>query len=145
MASKKDKENKNTNSKKRDRPDAKEWRWEDTELADEEMTSMLSTDVKQLLLTRGEKKQNIKGKKVDIIKYLKEKYDVELTEPLGDLTVKELQAELRLRKMDDTQAKKDILIQRLKGEIETTVRYDHFTLSINIPFGISYISHSLPH
>jgi len=124
MASKKDKDSTkstNSNSKKRDRPEAKEWQWEDTELANEETTTMLAQDVKQLLLTRGEKKQNLKGKKVDIIKYLKEKYDVDLEEPLTDLTVKELQAELRLRKLDDTQAKKDILIMRLKGEIDATV------------------------
>jgi len=120
MSSKKDKENsKNTNSKKRDRPEAKEWQWEDTELADEETTSMLAQDVKQLLLTRGEEKTNLKGKKIDIIKYLKEKYTVDLDEPLSNLTVKELQAELRLRKLDDTQAKKDILVKRLKGEIES--------------------------
>ena len=140
MSSKKDKDsNKNTNSKKRDRPEAKEWQWEDTVLADPEGdTKMLASDIKQLLLTRGEKKQNLKGKKVDIIKYLKEKHTVELDEPLTDLTVKELQAELRLRKLDDSQAKKETLIKRLKGEIDATVRifepHSISPLSIHCPF-----------
>jgi len=120
MSSKKDKENnKNTNSKKRDRPEGKEWQWEDTILADENSTTMLASDVKQLLLTRGEEKTNLKGKKIEVIKYLKEKYTVDLKEPLTQLTVNELRAELRLRKLDDSQAKKDILIGRLKGEIES--------------------------
>mmetsp|Transcript_71309 Transcript_71309/g.64015 ORF Transcript_71309/g.64015 Transcript_71309/m.64015 type:complete len:241 (-) Transcript_71309:39-761(-) len=117
--SKKD-SNKNSKSKKRDSPDEKEWDWSDTALADASKELMLATDVKQLLLTRGEKKQNLKGKKHDMIEFLKEKYDVELKEPIEDLTVKEISCELRLRLLDDSPAKKDILIQRLKGEIDAT-------------------------
>ena len=43
-----------------------------------------------------------------MIETLKEKYDVELKEPIEDLTVKELSCELRLRLLDDSPAQKDI-------------------------------------
>ena len=118
--SKKD-SNKNSKSKKRDHSEQKEWDWSDTVLADPSKELMLAVDVKQLLLTRGEKKQNLKGKKHDMIEFLKEKYDVELKEPIEDLTVKELTCELRLRNLDDSSAQKKVLIQRLKGEIDATV------------------------
>ena len=118
--SKKD-SNKNSKSKKRDKPEEKEWDWSDTILADPSEDLMLANDVKQLLITRGEKKQKLKGKKQDMIEFLKEKYDVELKEPIEELTVKELVCELRLRNLDDSAAQKKVLIQRLKGEIDATV------------------------
>merc|ERR1712113_306988 len=71
---------------------------------------------KQLLITRGEQKQNLKGKKAEMIEYLKEKYSVNLKEAFKNLTCKELIVELRLRGLNDTPAKKDLLIARLKGE-----------------------------
>ena len=84
------------------------WEWEDTLLAQPELGLMFAVDVKQLLLTRGERKQNLKGKKIDMIRFLKEKYDVALNEELEALTVKELTVELRLRNLDDSCAlKKD--------------------------------------
>eukprot|EP01083_Nonionella_stella_P075067 203848_1 len=117
MASKKDKD---TKSRKRDKPEEKEWEWEDTLLKDSKDTKLLAEDVKQLLITRGEKKQNLKGKKVEMIEFLKEKYDVELKDRFEDLTCKELVVELRLRGLYDGAAKKNILVQRLKGEIDAS-------------------------
>lgn len=112
-SSKKDngKKESNKNSKKRDKPDGASW--DETALME-----MLAQDVRQLLVNRGEKKQSLKGKKAEMVGYLKEHYDVELKDDFDDLTVKELMVELRLRKLDDSSAKKDILIQRLRGEID---------------------------
>lgn len=124
MSKKDNKSNKENKNKKRDRPDQKDWDWSDTALADSSADLMLATDVKQLLLTRGEPKSNLKGKKQEMIEFLKEKYEVdEFKVDIEDLTVKEMVCELRLRKLDDSAAKKDILIQRLKGEIDATVNY----------------------
>eukprot|EP01083_Nonionella_stella_P235256 827426_1 len=119
MTTKKDNKKDSTNkNKKRDKPDEKEWEWEDTELKDPNETPLLAQDIKQLLITRGEEKTKLKGKKSEMIEYLKEKYTVQLNEKFERLTCKELIVELRLRGLTDTPAKKDILIARLKGERE---------------------------
>ena len=134
----KDKDSKN---KKRDKPEEKEWSWKDTALADPANTSMLAQDVKQLLITRGEKKQNLKGKKAEMIEYLKDKYEVDLAEDIKSLTVKELLVELRLRKLDDSSATKDILQKRLSGEIDATVKiFKIFSIFYNSFFYHSYHS-----
>merc|ERR1712228_929912 len=98
----------------------KEWKWDETQLKDSNNTPLKVEDVKQLLITRGEKKQNLKEKKCEMIEFLKEKYDVSLNEPLKDLTNKELLAELKLRGLNDIPAKKSILIQRINGEIDAS-------------------------
>ena len=124
MSLNRDSKNEGNNSnknRKRDFPEDKEWQWEDTALADPKNTSMLAQDVKTLLLTRGEKQKNLKGRKEEMIGYLKENHQVELKEDWYEYNVKELIVELRLRKLDDSQAKKDILVQRLKGEIDASV------------------------
>ena len=102
------------------------WEWADTCLATADANgydTFLAADVKRLLMTRGERKQSIKGNKVDMIEYLKEKHEVELKVELieyEDLTVMELMCELRLRNLDVTPDRKVILIQRLRGEINGT-------------------------
>merc|ERR1719384_3082480 len=55
-----------------------------------------------------------------MIEYLKEKYTVGLKEKFECLTCKELIVELRLRGLNDGPAKKDILVSRLKGEIDAS-------------------------
>mmetsp|Transcript_16710 Transcript_16710/g.25860 ORF Transcript_16710/g.25860 Transcript_16710/m.25860 type:complete len:254 (+) Transcript_16710:93-854(+) len=119
---KKDKEVANAKNKKRDSPDDEEVvNWDATALKDSENTRLLSEDVRQLLITRGELKKNLGGKKIEMIEYLKEKHDVGLVpkykENVDELTKKELQCELRLRNLDDSEAKKETLIKRLNGEI----------------------------
>eukprot|EP01084_Bolivina_argentea_P214966 364910_1 len=89
--------------------------WSNTELKDANTTPLLARDVKQLLITRGEERKNLKGKKSEMIEYLKEKYTVQLNEEFEELTCKEIIVELRLRGLNDTPAKKCILIARLKG------------------------------
>ena len=116
------KENESLNEKeKRKVSSTSQWNWNNTALADLSEDLMSASDIKQLLLTRGEKKENLKGKKRDAIEFLKEKYDVELKQPLEDLSIKELLCELRLRQLDDTPAERMILIQRLRDGIPSRI------------------------
>merc|ERR1712232_608564 len=96
------------------------WKWEETQLKDSNDTPLLADDVKQLLLNRGEKSKNLQGKKVDMIEFLKEKYDVKLKDPIEKFSVKQIIPELKLRGLNTITAKKSILIQRMKGEIDAT-------------------------
>jgi len=117
MTTKKNKENKE-NKKKRKSPEEKEWKWDDTILEKEDGDIvLLATDIKQLLITRGVDRKELKSKKENI-KNLKENFSVQLDEDFDQYTSKELCAELKLRNMNSLNAKKSILIQRLNGEID---------------------------
>eukprot|EP01084_Bolivina_argentea_P265655 450392_1 len=97
------------NQDKNVKMDKKEWNWDNTKV-----DSLKGPDIKQLLITRGEKKSNVQGKKSQLTKYLKEKFKVALKQKFDVLTVVQLMAELRLRGLDDTSAKKCILVDRLQ-------------------------------
>merc|ERR1712154_160896 len=106
------------NKKKRKSPEEKEWKWDDTILEKEDGDIvLLATDIKQLLITRGVDRKELKSKKENI-KNLKENFSVQLDEDFDQYTSKELCAELKLRNMNSLNAKKSILIQRLNGEID---------------------------
>ena len=97
--------------------------WNDTLLKDDENTSMLATDIKQLLISRGMRKGKIKGKKADLIKLLKTHYKVIFHEQFQDLTIKQIKLELKLLGL--TERRRDKLkwqlIQRLIDEIKFKV------------------------
>ena len=80
--------------------------WNDTLLKDNENTSMLATDIKQLLISRGMRKGKIKGKKADLIKLLKTNYKVIFNEQFQDLTIKQIKLELKLLGIKETRRDK---------------------------------------
>ena len=91
--------------------------WNDTELSDNiTKYSMKASEIKQLLINRGESSQNCNKKnKSQLIKFLKSKYSVQLSKPLIYLTAKGLEAECKLRKVD-CKGKKVVLMSRLLGK-----------------------------
>ena len=92
------------------------WKWEDTALRYTLSKELSVDDLKLLLSTRGERKSGwrMRQNKINLELHLIRSYNVELTQPLENLTNRELIAELRLRRLNDRSAKKSILIQRLK-------------------------------
>eukprot|EP01084_Bolivina_argentea_P168783 292614_1 len=86
--------------------------WNSTQLKDETNTSLTVQDIKQLLITRGANKKQLKGRKTDLIKLLKNKYPIVPSTKLKYLSVVELQAELKLRGIDHKCLEKDELIAR---------------------------------
>ena len=96
------------------------WNWDETVLADENTPYLSVKDIKQLLINRGENKKNIKGKRAELIKLLKTKYSVKLSnnKPFGDLTTKQLCVECKLRALASS-GKKVALISRLHGHTKS--------------------------
>jgi len=70
-------------------------------------------DIKQLLVTR--EATDIPNTRAEMEQVLKTK-SVEI-DYSDEMTVKQFMPELRLRGLDDSNAKKDIILQRLRGEI----------------------------
>eukprot|EP01084_Bolivina_argentea_P214969 364915_1 len=86
--------------------------WDATELKDEANTSLKVGDIKQLLITRGANKKKLKGKKSDLINLLKNNYTATLPKP-KDLTMKQVQTELKLWGINNQSIDKIDLIARL--------------------------------
>jgi len=91
---------------KRKKPDEMEW-------ADVDIENLNLKDLKTLLQNRS--MSNIPHRREDMEKMLKG-CDVEI-ECQDWMTAKQLQAELRLRGLDDSNAKKVIYLKRLRGEV----------------------------
>jgi len=91
---------------KRKKPNEIEWK-------DEEIENLNLKDLKTLLQNRS--MSNIPHRREDMEKMLKG-CDVEI-ECQDWMTAKQLQAELRLRGLDDSNAKKVIYLKRLRGEV----------------------------
>jgi len=91
---------------KRKKPESTDW-------SEVDLKRLNQKDLRVLLQTRGEKEIPTKRDKME--EAIKAK-DVEI-EYKEEMTGKQLCAELKLRGLDNTNAKKDILLQRLRGEI----------------------------
>eukprot|EP01084_Bolivina_argentea_P050793 93406_1 len=94
------------------------WDWNDTELADEIYTDLSTNEIEQFLSNRGEEKSHLKHKKLVLINKLKQKYNVNLQASLiKNLTAKQLLLELKLRGLNCSSAKKNVLIERINSSI----------------------------
>ena len=112
---------KQQNNKKRSRIESeqKEWNWEDTVLANDD-SSMLGKEIQSLLSIRGCTTKQMKKRKAENIAFLKENYSVDLDKEFADLTAKECVLELKLRGLNFSMDRKNVLVQRLNGEIDAT-------------------------
>jgi len=84
-----------------------------TEWSDVDLKKLTLKDIKQLLVTR--EATDIPNTRAEMEQVLKTK-SVEI-DYSDEMTVKQFMPELRLRGLDDSNAKKDIILQRLRGEI----------------------------
>ncbi len=83
----------------------------------------LGVHIKQLLVNRGAKTTKIKGKKLDLIKLLQQKYNVKLDVPFSTLSMKSIRIELKLHGGKCRQSVlKDRLIQVLENTINLHIR-----------------------
>eukprot|EP01083_Nonionella_stella_P154607 498426_1 len=108
---------KTTKSKTNDkRKKSREKEWNNTELS-----SLITKDIRILLMSRGAIKKDLNGvKKSRLIELLKENYTVSLSRPWNELRLADLHSELRLRGLDAKLTgyitKKDSIIKILNGE-----------------------------
>jgi len=86
---------------------------EQTDWSDVNLKPLTLKDLRTLLQTRNVK--DIPNKRSELEELL-QKNTVEI-EYEDSMTVKQLMAELKLRGLDDSTAKKDVYFQRLRGEI----------------------------
>ena len=101
------------------------WSCNDTILGDDK-NSLLKSEIKQLLFTRGATKEQLCSmKKSDLITYLKNDYTVDLEGPLQRLVTEQLLIELKLRELSTSCARDTVLIERLKRK---KVYYKSFIL-----------------
>lgn len=93
-----------------------EWNWNDTELVHQHNTKLTVKNITQLLITRGAIKKTLRGKiKIDLIRLLKQNYNVNLNQPIENLTSDQVSVELKLRRLKwKSETNINILISRLK-------------------------------
>ncbi len=96
--------------------------WNYTQLRDEINTSLTVQDIKQLLMTRGAQKNQLKGRKADLIKLLKSRYPTnvdssKLKSLINPLSKIALQAELKLWDIDHIWDDRHELIARLINKV----------------------------
>eukprot|EP01084_Bolivina_argentea_P107864 192817_1 len=87
-----------------------EWNWKDT-LLKSINTQLTVADIKQLLISRGAKNNDLN--KIHLIISLVSNYDADLKERFKKLTIKQLLIELKLRGLNDKKDKKGVLLSRL--------------------------------
>ncbi|ETO14830.1 hypothetical protein RFI_22538 [Reticulomyxa filosa] len=96
-------------SNKRKKPETLAW-------SDIDLKRLTQLDMRVLLQSRGVTKKDLPTKREKIEELLKTK-DIEI-ELKDELTANQLKAELKMRGLDFSPAKKDVLFQRLRGEID---------------------------
>eukprot|EP01083_Nonionella_stella_P168669 570129_1 len=117
---------KTTKSKTNDkRKKSREKEWNNTELS-----SLITKDIRILLMSRGAIKKDLNGvKKSRLIELLKENYTVSLSRPWNELRLADLHSELRLRGLDAKLTgyitKKDSIIKILNGESVKAIHYTY--------------------